>query len=83
MIYSLRLDCVLFWQSAFFVSSGRLVMREPRGSKVELLEFDPPKSATVIDLLSVQFTAEWDDGTYTLSYLFYSDEGITWRDKDE
>lgn len=41
-----------------------------------------PKEAKVIDLLSVQFTALWMDGTNTLSYLFYMDEGMTWRKVD-
>lgn len=60
----------------------RLVPDE--GSLIEV-NLDPygiefaPKRAKVIDQLSVQFTAEWQDGTRTLSYLFYNDVGATWR----
>lgn len=53
-------------------------MAEPTEGKVVLLEYDPPKPAVVQDLLSVQFTATYDDGTDTLTYLFYADEGDTW-----
>lgn len=54
----------------------------PNGRYVKLLTFDPPKQAEVVDLLSVQFTARWTDGTDTLSYLFYSDKGETWENED-
>lgn len=40
-----------------------------------------PKDAKVAALLSVQFTAHWMDGTDTMSFLFYNDEGSTWRRK--
>lgn len=58
-------------------------MSKPKGNRV-LINCDPygienlfAIKAEVKDLLSVQFTAEWDD-TGTLSYLFYHDEGSTW-----
>lgn len=38
--------------------------------------------ARVLDELSVQFTAEWVD-TGTLSYLFYNDEGESWKNYEE
>ena len=49
-----------------------------RPAEVEIVEF-VPKKAKVIDLLSVQFTAEWQDGTHTLTYQFYQEAGSTWR----
>lgn len=60
-------------------------MSKPEERQVIEVNLDPygvefaPKKAKVIDLLSVQFTALWLDGTHTLSYLFYADEGATWR----
>ncbi len=63
-------------------------MSKPKGKKVEV-NLDPygiefaPKVAEVVDLLSVQFTCKWTDGTDTLSFCFYADEGTTWRNVDE
>ena len=52
-------------------------MSEPKGKRVRLLDFDEPVEATVIDLLSVQFTAEYNG--YVQTYRFYKDEGDTWE----
>lgn len=43
-------------------------------------EFDLP--ARVVDTLSVQFSAMYQDGTSTMTYLFYKDEGATWINGD-
>ena len=64
-------------------------MSKPEVGQIVEINLDPygiefaPVKAKVIDLLSVQFTAEWQNGTHTLSYLFYADEGATWRKVDE
>ena len=63
---------------------NRLHDRPTEGEIIEVnvdptgVEFQP-KKAKVIDLLSVQFTAEWQDGTHTLTYQFYQEAGATWR----
>lgn len=55
-------------------------MSKPRqGAIVRLLDYDPPKVAQVMELLSVQFTAQLMDGTNTLTYRFYAHENDTWR----
>jgi hypothetical protein len=59
---------------------GNRRLRKPLGQRVRLLEFDPPKEAEVEDLLSVQFTAIYLDGTDTLTYRLYADHDITWED---
>ena len=48
----------------------------------EGIEFVPVK-AKVQAALSVQFTCLLMDGTDTMSFLFYNDEGATWRMADE
>jgi hypothetical protein len=63
-------------------------MATPKGTRVlinsatEGLDVSWTISATVEDKLAVQFTARWDD-TGALSFLFYNDEGDTWRNADE
>ena len=59
-------------------------MAQPNGTRVRLLkniagEECDPVVAHVESLLSVQFTARYDDGTDTLTFRFYSDEGDTWE----
>lgn len=57
-------------------------MKIREGSIVRLTDFDPPKPAQVMEMLSVQFTAQYMDGTNTITYRFYKDEGDTWEKTD-
>lgn len=49
------------------------------GDIIRLLDFDPPVTAQVMELLSTQFTAQYMDGTHTLTFCFYKDRGDTWQ----
>jgi hypothetical protein len=66
----------------------RIEMSKPEEGQVVEINADPtgiafvPIKAKVAAVLSVQFTAHYMDGTDTLTYQFYNDEGGTWRHTD-
>lgn len=57
--------------------------RKPKGEYVEILDYDPPVIAEVIDLLNSQFTARFQNGTEILTFRFYRDYNDTWRDAED
>ncbi len=57
--------------------------RQPHGTKVQVLPISGPSNvwvdATVVDLLSAQFTARIKRGE-AVQFFNYADEGMTWRE---